>query len=585
MKTTMNAANIAKYFLLTVVLGVFAGPLWAGRNPEPATGWQALKEKRYDDAQREAESVLNRKPQDEDANWLAAEVALAQGDTTRSLGYWYVVLEEDQTHPRAVLNTVEILISRNELDKAQQILDAALAQARKPDLPEYLYSQGVLLNAEGQDADAMVRISQAIDKNPREPLFYVALARIYEKKKVLALAIENYRQAIALDSTNADLRYSLGKDLMDSKQYSEALNEFKATKALDANYPNVHYQIGKLYFYAEKYDEAVVELAAALKNAKEQNFFFCSIYGQALREVKQLEEAQEYLEKAYGMRPAEISTARSLALNSFELKKYDRAIEVYKQIIASPDAEPGDYAKVGEAYYNLAGQDSQSKALYDSAAVYLKKGYELNPQSTRLPNLIAATYFNVDQYDSAAVYYEIIASQDSTNYQAFYKLGYCYLKLERYKETIAKLRRALAIDSTKVPAHMMLAQTLTFVDSTRSARQEFQKVIQLDPNQGDAYGALGFIYLREASALPEDAQREVVKEAWGRCAAQFRRATELSPKSVAYWIGYGHSSYNIRDYDTAVRAFNTALRLDPGNKDAKNGLEAAETMLKRQPRK
>jgi len=560
---------------------LLVGPAWAVRSPEPKAGWQALQERRYEDAANEAQAVLANNPDNEDANWLAAEVALALGDTAACLNYWYQVLNENPAQPRAVLSTIEIYIDQNDLVKTQQIMDLALTRAKKPDLPEFLYSQGILLNAKGEDAEAMVRISQAIDKNPKEPLFYVALARVYEKKRVLVLAIENYMKAIELDSTNATYHYNLAKDLMDSKQYTEALNEFKITSSLDPQFPNVYYQIGKLYFYAEKYDEAVRELEAALANAKEPNFYFCTMYGQALREVRRLEDAQGWLEKAYALKPAEVSTARALALNSFDLKKYDRAVEVLKQLIVTPEATANDYAKLGEAFYNRAGKDAQTRPFYDSSAVYLKKGLELNPTSSRLAYIIGMCHYNKDQYDSAAVYYEIVVSLDSTNYQAYNKLGYCYLKLERYKEAIARLRVALTIDSTSVPARMMLAQTLGFVDSTRAAKQEFQKIIQMDPQQGDAYGSLGFIYLREASNLPEDAERETVKAAWSRTADVLRKATELSPNNVAYWIGYGHCVYNLREFDQAENAFRRALKIDPNNKDAKTGLETVEKVKAR----
>src|SRR5512139_3525857 len=158
---------IYKYKQRIRLLGIFgillAAIAWAARNPEPKAGWQALPEKRYDDAAKEANAALANNPDDEDANWLAAEVALAQGDTVACLNYWQKVLEEDPAHPRAVLSSIEILIDQNDLAKTQQIMDLALARAKKPDLPEYLYSQGILLNAKGEDAEAMVRISQAID--------------------------------------------------------------------------------------------------------------------------------------------------------------------------------------------------------------------------------------------------------------------------------------------------------------------------------------------------------------------------------------------------------------------------------------
>jgi tetratricopeptide (TPR) repeat protein len=572
--------------LLALALVITAAAGLAARNPQPESGWRALNEQRYEDALKEAQVVLSSKPDNEEANWLAAEATLALGDTTGSLKFWNAVVAEEPTHPKAVMRIVEISIATKDLARAQAVLNSALENAdRNKDRPEYLYSKGLLLAAQGND-DAMVSLTQAIMKNPREPLFYIALGKVYESKKILALAKDNYLKGLELDSSNAAWHYELADIYFALKDYNTALIQYKSTKALDPNYPNVNYQIGKLYFYAGKYDQAIQELQAAQSKGKESNFFFCTIYGQSLRATKKLPEAQEYLEKAYAQKSTDLTTARALALNSFDLKKFPRAAEVLRQIIALPEAEAGDFSKLGESYYNMAGKDSAVRAYYDSAAVYLKKGMDLNPENSRLAYLIGMTYYAADQYDSALVYFNKKAAMDSTYLPVYINLGYSYLKKENYHEAVRVLRRATQLDSSKVSIHMMLAQSLNFLDSTNAARAEYRKIISIDSTQGDAYGYLGFIYVQEAAAIQNKDkvtadERKRAKELWSIAAGYLRKATQLIPANASYWVAYGQASYYTENYDSAKSAFNSALKYDPRNKSAQEGLAVVEKAQKR----
>jgi len=596
-RKTVPTRAIVIAFLIVLALGLAAfAPLLAAENSEPAGGWRALRERRYADAMKEADNVLSKKPKDIGAHWLAAEAALAQKDTTTSLNHWYAVLDTDPIHPQALINVVELLIAKADTVRARKILDItkekrpdvaeldastaakssysrlassarSTASKVKPDFAAFAYCQGLMFQAGKNDAEAMVKFSQAIDYNPQEPHFYAALARVYKEKKVFALAEQNFQEALSIDSTSAGVHYELALVQMELREYSEALAHFKTARDIDPDFPNVNYQIGRLYFYAEKYEQAAQELQAALQKAKESNFFLLSIYGQTLRAINRLPEAQEYLEKAYALKPTDLSTARALAINSVELRKFDRAVDVLKSIIVPPQVEPSDYALLGESYYNMAGKGAGAQAFYDSAAVYLKKGYDLNPGNSRLAYLLGMTYFGADQYDSALVYFDKRVQADPTSSATYFYLGYCYLKKEMYQESIANLRRSSQLDSTRASVHTMLGQTLTLVDSTRAAKQEFHTAIELDSTQSDAYGGLGFVFLRE--------------ENWSGAAASLKRATELQPANRDYWLAYGQAAYYLEDYGTAERAFRRVLQYDPNNKDARTGLDTIEKVKSR----
>jgi tetratricopeptide (TPR) repeat protein len=578
-------SRISGILLPLILLGLIANA-WAAKNPQPEAGWQALTEQRYQEALDQAQSVLSLKPNHEDANWLAAEATLALGDTTGSLKFWNAVVAEEPTHPKAVMRIVEISLANKNIPQAEKVLNTAVERAEKhKERPEYLYSRGLLLAAQGND-DAMVSLSQATLKNPNEPLFYIALGKVYRDKRILTLAKDNYIKGLELDSSVASWHYELADIHFALKDYNNALVQYKSTKALDPNYPNVYYQIGKLYFYAGKYDQAVQELEEASKNGKEQNFYFCTIYGQSLRACRKLEDAQIYLEKAYALKPEDLTTARALANNSFEQKKYARTAEVLRSIVILPEAEAGDFSRLGESYYNLAGKEVAQRSYYDSAAVYLKRGLALNADDKRLPYLIGMTYYASDQYDSALVYFNRKAAVDSTYMPVYINLGYSYLKKENYPEAVRVLRKAIQLDSTRVSVHMMLASSLNYLDSTRAAKTEYRKIISMDSTQGDAYGGLGFIYVQEAAAIQNKdkvtrEEREAAKELWKIASGYLRQATQLVTNNTSYWVAYGQAAYYTENYPAARNAFTNALKFDPKNSGAREGLKVVEKAEKR----
>jgi tetratricopeptide (TPR) repeat protein len=75
----------------------------------------------------------------------------------------------------------------------------------------------------------------------------------------------------------------------------------------------------------------------------------------------------------------------------------------------------------------------------------------------------------------------------------------------------ASLRGTLAIDSTLVPAHMLLAQALVSADSARSAEAEYQKAIEIDPKNASAFRGLGYCQIQRG-AYAEDTARVIDSE-------------------------------------------------------------------------
>src|SRR5262249_53328752 len=123
----------------------------------------------------------------------------------------------------------------------------------------------------------------------------------------------------------------------------------------------------------------------------------------------------------------------------------------------------------------------------------------------------------------------------------------------RPEERIPKAReyalKALQLDDILAEAHTVFAVVKVYGDwDWPAAEQEFNRALQLNPNQADAHRMYS-VYL-SALGRSSDALREI------------GRAQELDPLSVSIQRTTGWTFYFARQYDRALEQCRTALALD-----------------------
>ncbi len=125
----------------------------------------------------------------------------------------------------------------------------------------------------------------------------------------------------------------------------------------------------------------------------------------------------------------------------------------------------------------------------------------------------------------------------------------------------AAAEKALAIDNTLAEAHAVLAGVHQNLWEWDDAEREFQRAIELDPNNGTAhqwYGLFLSYLARNDEAL-----------------AQFKKALEIDPLNLTFNTNLATAYAGARQYDVAVDQFKKTIEMDPNYASAHDNLAAA----------
>jgi len=176
-------------------------------------------------------------------------------------------------------------------------------------------------------------------------------------------------------------------------------------------------------------------------------------------------------------------------------------------------------------------------------------------------------------------------------YDAYLRGLYCLHLREAHKSAVY-FEQAVSLDSSYAAAYAGLASALnsesivgepTEADTESKALVAAQRAIQLDPESGEAYTALGFIQLRNQNwaAAGQDLEKglalspnyslaemgySVYLDAMGRpeeAVAHMRRGLKLDPLSFFMNRHLGSVLLMARHYDEALMYLNRAVKMEP----------------------
>lgn len=346
-----------------------------------------------------------------------------------------VFLEE-----KAYLQLIEYYESEEIFDRALEVTDHALRHY--PFSFEFLLRKAALQFDDQQPSEALLTLEQAEALSPNQPEITLLRAEIYifmERQDEAAIMLESLKP-LANRATMADI-YFVESILFESREeYERMFYALKAALEEDSSHHNALERIGLCVELSKKYKESVTLHKAILNEAP---YAYQAWYNLGLAQsyLGDYEEAIEAFEYAFIIHDKFEFAYRDCAELCFELKKYHKALQCYKEAMEHFEADGDLLQQIGECYQQL------------------------------------------QQYKDARFYFYESLRLDPMNDEVLFHIGECYASEEAWSKAIRAYKKAIRIEDTREEYHGALADAYACREEWSKAEMHYRKAISIAPEE------------------------------------------------------------------------------------------------------
>lgn len=388
---------------------------------------------------------------------------------------------------------------------------------------------------------------------------FISLGDAYSKMSVLELALEDYKTAEKLDSSDIQIKFKIAETLYKQKSYTDAANKYLQVLAIDSNNVAAYDKLGELLYYAAQYPNAAYYLTKYL-NYDQKNSKVYYLDANALFKIQNFTDASKIAGEGLQNFPENNDLKRLDAISLAYLKKPDDAEKLAN---ATPDSlfTANDDYVLGVTLLNAA-QDSV-------AVLYLKRAMDKDTSRIKnLADLVARSYFSAAKYDSAIVYYDKKIKTDSTNFSSYMNKGICCYTIQKYDSPRVSLIDAVQLRPNSVSANLWLARVYRNIkDSTEETAAAFRKVIELSAVNTDS------LKNELAESYGYFAITDLLKKRYAQAIPSLDKAILYKPDDPMFHLWLAQAFVFTNKNDDAIKEYKKVLQLDPKNADARKGLK------------
>ncbi len=488
--------------------------------------------------------------------WGVGEVARRNEDYAGALPSFQRAVELDRKFPDAQLALGDCLTQLKKFDEAVGALNPGLNWGTKW-RPRFLVALGNVEMARDSLRDAGIYFTQAREAAPDDPITNKALGDFYLKRGIGALAVPEYEKAVALDSTDIDLRFALGRALAFDQRYDDAIAQYRFVADRNPDFAGAQLALGDIYYRAGQakpayYTEAkpFLEKYTTLAPNDVKGW---SLLGRTQYYLGLKDDAAASLQKAVDMGDKSKDMYGVLFRLSVDRKEWQKALD------AAAKAEPSsqDLVKLAQVYAfmgNMTAADSAYRAIVEKDSLSRDGKFALL-------EMAKMQYRNKD-YPTAAATLQRRIALDGTSDEAYYYLGLCHKEMKQFPEALTALRQAATLAPTKGDRHFWLAVTLTQADSIDAGLDEFKAMVAVDStskNASVAYQQMGY--------------RALLKKDWGNAIDNLEKSVAIDSKNVGSLVWLAQAYQNSGNRAKAGEYYRKVLEIQPGHPEAVKGLK------------
>jgi tetratricopeptide (TPR) repeat protein len=444
-----------------------------------------IQTKRFDEARKLDDEILKSNPNDDDALVYQSEMQITQGDVNTATRTLQTVIKNASSNSEAHYALGVAFEKSGNLQLAESEWREALRL--RPDL---LDAQRALASAAMRQGDMPTlqeAATQIIGLQPSSPEGYALRALSFINRKQYGEAEKDIRKAIDIAPQSAFGYAQLGNLKFTEKQYSDAAKAYQEALKRNSNSTDALRGLMNTYFAENHPDQAIAAANAQIAKSPANSGFY-DLLGTALFfSKKDLSGAEAAFEKSVALDKHNSDALLKLCQVQAAKGETDRALNTAQQALKDNPREPSLYVVMGKLY--------ESKSDWKKAEDAYQTALTLNSQdpmaSNNLAKLMVQTGGNFDvalslaqtarkgQPDSPAV--------ADTLAWIYYQKGAYQSAIGLFQEALKLQEKSHAPDNPDIHYHLGMAYAKS--GQPALARQQFERVLKIDPNSSDAADA------------------------------------------------------------------------------------------------
>jgi len=199
----------------------------------------------------------------------------------------------------------------------------------------------------------------------------------------------------------------------------------------------------------------------------------------------------------------------------------------------------------------------------DEAIAQAQKAHDLNPARGGPHFILGECYFRQNRFDEAVSQYQTALARKLQvgEAEAHYGLGSSLAHLGRTGEAVTEFEKSLQLRPDDAPTRLSLGDALLQEGKLDEAIAQFQKAAETKPDLPDAHVKLG-------GALAQQGRMD-------EAIAQLQKAVQLKPDLAPAQLNLGNALLQEGRVEEAIRHYEKALQISPGYGKAHSNLASA----------
>jgi tetratricopeptide (TPR) repeat protein len=546
----------------------------------------ALQKDDLNAAQPLVEELLQKNVNDVDLIVLLGEIHWRRGELQLAAQRFEAGRSADAKDARPLAGLAMVAMSQDDFETATTLAEQAMGLDKKEWLARYAMGRALLERGQTEEAYKLFEKGKDLKKRvDRRDLFEAGMG-------LLALA-ENDADGAETSLIRArGLAPNTVEHVMNLAEMYEANNSWgRAATVLEdmsqklGSSPQLSYRLGVAYENLRRWNDALRQYQATLEADSTYAPAMAGIGHLLLLDTSKTAHAVSFLSRAVAIRATPQS---QLDLGIGLTRLPGRAVEAIPHLEASLAAQETPQTKLALARaYLKAGQDDKGKELFEGDV-----DVRLEAPADDLA-LVAAAFVRGKDFETAGRYLDLATEKDPDNVEVAYRRGLIQLYEKNYVAAISYFETKLKADPTSALAWMNMAIAQQGNDNAAMAAAAYSKVTQQAPNSGAAWTQYGAVLVElgknaDASqaysrAIQLDGSNgaawrgrgylNLLEKKYPEAIRDLRQASKLDPSDTFAWVALGQALLNAGGrLDEAETAFQKAIRLDPANESAQEGL-------------